>query len=57
MARYAVRKQKENTGIWEWHTIKDPNSTYVEIQFYESRQDAEEKASTWGANAEVVEIK
>ena len=56
MARYAIKKPTEKTGVWEWYSIKDENSSYVEIRIYESRQEAEKAATSWAPNAQVVEI-
>lgn len=57
MARYAVKRPTDKPGVWEWYSIKDENSSYVEIRLYDFRKDAEEAAASWApGKAEIVEI-
>jgi hypothetical protein len=56
MPKYAIKKPSGKPGVWEWYSVKDPDSSYVELEFFNSREEAVEFSKTWAANSEVVEI-
>lgn len=56
MSKYAIKKPSNEPGVWEWYSIKDDNSSYVELRFFDFRDDAVNAAKNWAPNAEVVEL-
>ncbi len=58
MKKFVIKRPKaDNPAIWEWKThMPVENSTYVDLEKFDTREAAEAAASQWGQNTQIVEI-
>lgn len=58
MKKFVIKRPKaDNPQIWEWKTCMPiENSPYVDLEKYDTREQAESVAAEWDSNSQVVEI-
>lgn len=58
MIKFAVKRPSaSNPRITEWITMAPvEGNTFVTIQYYDTREEAEQAAANWGGDNTVVEV-